>query len=96
MKAKPQKTQDDKAPKDQFRLKVYSPFRVYFEGYVLSISAKNDTGPFDILPSHHNFLALLSPCDLVIRQSDLKDIKIKITRGIMQVKSDYVVVFLDV
>jgi F0F1-type ATP synthase epsilon subunit len=96
MKSNPAKDTKAKAPEGQFRLKVYSPFRVYFEGYVLSISAKNDTGPFDILPSHHNFLTLLSPCDLIIRQQDLEDIKIKITRGIMQVKPDYVVVFLDV
>jgi len=37
-------------------LKVYAPFKVYFEGDAYSISATNETGPFDILPKHHNFL----------------------------------------
>jgi F-type H+-transporting ATPase subunit epsilon len=81
---------------DKFHLKVYSPFKVYFEGDITSVSAINDTGPFDILAGHHNFLTLLNPCDLVIKQPNLEDLKIRIARGIMHVKADDVVVFLDV
>jgi F0F1-type ATP synthase epsilon subunit len=89
--------QDD-IPKDMFHLKVYAPFKVYYEGVVASITAENGTGPFDILANHHNFLTLLSPCELLIRDNpdDKEPEKIKITRGIMQVKSNDVVVFLDV
>lgn len=83
-------------PTDTFHLKVYSPFKVYFEGVVDSVSAINDTGPFDILARHHNFITLLSPCDLTIRTQGKDDVIVKITRGIMQVKADDVVVFLDV
>ena len=88
----------DDIPKDKFHLKVYAPFKVYYEGIVASISAENGTGPFDILANHHNFLTLLSPCDLVIRDNpdDKEPEIIKITRGIMQVKANDVVVFLDV
>lgn len=82
--------------KDKFHLKVYSPFKTYYEGDVTSVSAINDTGPFDILAKHHNFLTLLNPCDLIIRSTDHKDEKVTITRGIMQVRADDVVVFLDV
>lgn len=95
-------TQDAKSepqiPKGTFHLKVYAPFKVYYEGVVASISAENGTGPFDILANHHNFLTLLSPCELIIRDTPdaPKPEKIKITRGIMQVKSNDVVVFLDV
>lgn len=95
-------TQDVKSetqpPKGTFHLKVYAPFKVYYEGIVTSISAENGTGPFDILANHHNFLTLLSPCELIIRDTidTPKPEKIKITRGIMQVKSNDVVVFLDV
>jgi F-type H+-transporting ATPase subunit epsilon len=81
---------------DKFHLKIYSPFKVYFEGEVNSVSAVNDTGPFDILARHHNFLTLLNPCDLVIRTLGSRDESIRISRGIMQVKSNDVVVFLDV
>ena len=76
-------------------IKVYSPFKVYFDENALSISAVNDTGPFDILPSHHNFMTLLSPCELVIRATNRAQ-RIRISRGIMHVKADRVIVFLDV
>jgi F0F1-type ATP synthase epsilon subunit len=85
-------------PIDKFKLKVYAPFKVYYEGIVSSISAENGTGPFDVLAQHHNFLTLLSPCDLTIRpEANTKEPeKIPIQRGIMQVKANDVVVFLDV
>ena len=89
---------ESEIPTDKFKLKVYAPFKVYYEGIVSSISAENGTGPFDILAQHHNFLTLLSPCDLTIRpEPDTKEPeKIPIQRGIMQVKANDVVVFLDV
>lgn len=77
-------------------LKVYSPFKVYFEGLALSVSAASKTGNFDILPKHHNFITLLEPCDLVIRTEGQDDEIIPITGGIMHVKADQVTVFLDV
>jgi len=76
-------------------IKVYSPYQVYFDDQATSISAINDTGPFDILPKHHRFLTLLSPCELIIA-ADKGEEKIKISRGIMYVKEDRVTVFLDV
>lgn len=76
-------------------VKVYAPFKVYFDGVATSISAVNDTGPFDILPKHHHFMTLLNEGDIIVRHESGED-KITITRGIMHVKADDVVVFLDV
>lgn len=76
-------------------VKVYAPFKTYFDGIANSISAVNATGPFDILPKHHNFMTLLSEGDIVVR-SDSGEERVSITRGIMHVKADDVVVFLDV
>lgn len=81
--------------KDIIHVKVYSPFRVYFDDIAASISAINDTGPFDVLPQHHNFMTLLNPCNLVIRTPQ-DEKRIRITRGIMHVKANEVIVFLDV
>ncbi len=75
--------------------KVYSPFKVYFAGPALSVSAASATGPFDILPKHHNFITLLVPCNLVVR-TPTNEATIQISGGIMHVKADDVVVFLDV
>lgn len=79
---------------ETIHVKVYSPFKTYFDGFAKSVSAENDTGPFDILPHHHNFLSLLNPCDLVIQSA--QEQKMRINRGILLVRSNDVTVFLDV
>jgi len=76
-------------------VKVYAPFKVYFEGDAYSLSAVNATGPFDILPRHHNFLCMLVPCNLTI-QSPKGEMVIRISRALMHVKANRVVVFVDV
>jgi F0F1-type ATP synthase epsilon subunit len=88
-----QAAEDGKRP--TVYLKVYSPFKTYFDDNAYSISAVNLTGPFDILPGHHNFMTLLSPCELTIDR-DEGIMRIRIARGVMHVKKDKVVVFLDV
>lgn len=77
-------------------VKVYAPFKVYFEGEALSVSAVNATGPFDVLPRHHNFLCMLIPCNLIVRTTDGQEKSIKISRALMHVKADRLVVFVDV
>ncbi len=77
-------------------VKVHSPFHEYYDGPAFSVSAENATGPFDILPKHHNFISLLLPCDLVIRSLNKGEQKIQISGGIMHVKADELIVFLDV
>lgn len=81
--------------KPTMHLKVYAPYKVYFDGEAESVSAESATGPFDILPKHHNFITLLEPCDVVVRTSR-GDQTIRIGGGMMHVKADDVVVFLDV
>ena len=85
-----------KTDKLSMHVRVYSPFREYYDGPAFSISAENGTGPFDILPKHHNFISLLLPCDLVLRTVNKGDQKIRISGGVMHVKADEVIVFLDV
>lgn len=84
---------------ETMHVRVASPFKEYFDGRAFSISSVNTTGPFDILPEHHNFISLLNACDLVVRsliKNEQKAIKISISGGIMHVKKDEVIVFLDV
>jgi len=78
------------------RVKVSSPFHDYYEGLAFSVTAENATGPFDILPKHHNFISLLTPCELIVRSVSKGEQRIQISGGIMHVKADQVVVFLDV
>jgi F0F1-type ATP synthase epsilon subunit len=76
-------------------VKVYAPFKIYYEGNALGVSAVNGTGPFDVLVNHHNFLCMLVPCMLTIQTLDGPQ-TVKINRALMHVKSNRVVVFIDV
>jgi hypothetical protein len=82
--------------KSEMRVHVHSPFRNYYDGLAFSLSAESATGPFDILPHHHNFISLLVPCDIIIRTVHEGERRIRISGGIIHVKADQVVVFLDV
>lgn len=91
---KPQAMVDEKGT-PLMRVKVYSPFKNYFDEPAYSISAENHTGPFDILPRHHNFMTLVSACEMKIT-APTGDKTIRINRAVMHVKADEIVVFLDV
>jgi F-type H+-transporting ATPase subunit epsilon len=80
------------------RIKVASPFKTYYDEAGYSISGVNETGPFDILPRHHNFMSLLQPGELVIRpvRGNAKEQRIRISGGLMHVKADKITVFLDI
>lgn len=75
---------------------IYSPYKTYYEGMAFSLSAESETGVFDILPRHHNFISLLVGCDVVVRTASNDEKKIRISGGIIHVKADQVVIFLDV
>src|ERR1044072_7989028 len=80
------------------RIKGHSPFKVCCDEETFIISAVNATGPFDILPHHHNFMTLLAPSILTLRPVNRSpaEQKIRISGGLMHVKADKVTVFLDI
>jgi F0F1-type ATP synthase epsilon subunit len=82
--------------KPTMHIKVYSPFKVYFDNQAYSISGVNATGPFDVLPRHYPFISLLDPCELVIDAVEGDKSRIRVAGGIMHVKADKVLVFLQV
>lgn len=84
-----------KSGKPTITVKVYAPFKVYFEGDAYSVSAVNATGPFDVLPHHHNFLCMLVPSILLI-QTPSGEKQIKIHRALLHVEKEHLTVFVDV
>jgi len=84
------------APAAAIHVKVYAPFKVYYDGVASSVSAENDTGPFDVLARHKNFITLLRPCNIVVRTPGHPDFSLAVTRGVMHVKANQATVFLDV
>lgn len=85
-----------KSSSGMMRVKIYAPFQTYFDGPASSVSAVNDTGPFDILPRHKNFMCLLKSGKVQVRQPGQADFVLPVNRAVMHVKSDKVTVFLDV
>lgn len=85
-----------KSEKPHMRVKVYSPFRNYYDGDAYSVSAENATGPFDVLPRHHSFISLLTQSEIVVRPVEGPTQRILISGGLMHVKADQIIVFLDV
>src|SRR5258708_4088242 len=80
---------------DVLHAKVWSPFRVYFDGEARSVSGVDASGPFDILPQHGNFIALLNACELVLATRG-GEVRIRISGGVMRVHHNVVTVFLEV
>lgn len=86
----------DTVDESQLYIKVYSAYQTYFDGLAASISAENDTGPFDILPKHHNFMTLVNEGEVIIRPVSGQESRLRIARGIMHVRQNKVTLFLDV
>lgn len=78
-----------------FPLKIFSPFRTFFDGDALAVSAINKTGPFDILARHEDFLSILVPCDVIVQTTTGKK-TFPLQRGIVQVNKDQVWVFVNI
>lgn len=92
-----QATQEDLEPTDkEMVVKVFSQGHTYYEGLAKTVSAQNQTGPFDVLYGHANFLSLISAGDVVLKTDENEIKKIPINRGIMHVNQGRVQVFLDV
>jgi len=80
---------------DLLHVKVFSPSEIYYDDVASSISAANDTGSFDILPYHHNFITLLKAGEIIIGAKNTTK-SISISKGLLRVTNNRAVVFLDI
>ena len=78
------------------KVKIYAPFKVYYDNQAESVTAVNRVGPFDVLEGHHNFISLLEPGNITVRAPGQSDFTMHVSRGVIHVKKDEVKVFLDV
>jgi F0F1-type ATP synthase epsilon subunit len=78
-----------------FELKVISPYKKYYQGSVISLSAVNKRGPFDVLAQHANFFSLLLPCTVRFNTgSDVREVPI--TTGILRVSQNKATLFVNI
>jgi len=71
-----------------------SPFHIYYEGQARVVSAMNRIGKFDVLPGHADFFSVMTPGEVLI-QTDTDTIKFDITGGIVGVRNDEVMLFVN-
>jgi F0F1-type ATP synthase epsilon subunit len=72
-----------------------APFHVYYEGPATSVTATNKVGVFDVLPGHADFFSMLSPCEVVVEPGNAEAVKFTIRTGILTVRDNEVMLFVN-
>ena len=80
--------------KSVLRVIARSPFKTYYEGESIGLSAANPVGKFDILPGHADFFSMLSPCTVTI-DTAAEPISFEISSGIITVRDNSVNLFVN-
>ena len=71
-----------------------APFRIYYEGTAASVTATNRIGTFDVLPGHADFFSMLEACTATII-TDENEISFPITNGLLTVRDNQVLLFVN-
>jgi F0F1-type ATP synthase epsilon subunit len=71
-----------------------APFHIYYEGDAQAITAANSVGEFDILPGHADFFSVLIPGEVII-ETGSDPVNFSITNGIVAVRGDEVMLFVN-
>lgn len=77
-------------------VKILTPKQTLFEGEALSVSSKNSSGKFDILPEHANFLTLIENQPLTVIKQDKEKITLNLVAGVIYVESNQVHIYTDI
>ena len=79
---------------DQITVIARAPFNIYYEGPAKMVSANNKVGRFDILPGHADFFSMMSAGEVVI-ETETEDVSFKITNGIIAVRDNEAMLFVN-
>jgi F0F1-type ATP synthase epsilon subunit len=79
---------------EKIRVTVRNRTQILFNEEAKSVSSKNDTGVFDILPEHSNFISLITS-PLIIRKLDGTKQEITFQNGLLKVKENNVHCYID-
>jgi F0F1-type ATP synthase epsilon subunit len=72
---------------------VMAPEGVLFDGKAIALSAINETGKFDILPEHANFISMIKE-KLMLRPDKKHVQEIKLDQGVLMCRNNKVNVFI--
>ena len=77
------------------QVKIFSPFKTYYEGKAVSVTATNKTGEFDVLLDHANFFSVLEPGEVTVDTGTRKQ-SYQVDRGVIKVANNVVTLFANV
>ena len=79
---------------EKIKVTVRNRTAILFDDYVTAVTSKNDTGEFDVLPEHSNFISLIAS-PLILRKPDGQKQEIKFSTGIIKVKDNAIHCYID-
>lgn len=79
---------------EKIHVMVRNRTQLLFNDDVKSLTSKNDTGIFDILPEHANFISLIGG-SLILRKLDGQKQEIPLRNGIVKVKDNAIYCYID-
>jgi len=80
--------------KDTISLVIRNRSGIVLAEEVKALSSLNETGPFDVLPLHENFISIIKDTITIHKQTG-KD-EMKISNGIIRVHENQISIFLEV
>jgi F0F1-type ATP synthase epsilon subunit len=90
----PVQAAESKPVADKVHVMIRNRQTILFEGDVKAISSKNDTGVFDVLPEHTNFISLINE-SITVHQLDGSEQTFQLQNGVMKVKEYAVHCYID-
>ena len=95
MKARQQaQTMKQQATSKSLQVVARAPFHVYYEGEAKVVSGANKVGKFDVLPGHADFFSVMNPGEVII-ETDKGPVNFDISNGIISVRDDEVMLFVN-
>ncbi len=88
-----QKQEKEQIP-ESIHVMVRNRRQVLFEDDVKAVTSRNDTGLFDVLPEHSNFISVIKEKILLHKKSG-EQYEIVVQNGIMKVKNNTVRCYID-
>lgn len=74
-------------------VRIISPQSIILDTQAQAVSSKNLQGPFDVLPSHANFITLIENSPILVRIKGQKSLTFKFSLAIMLVTENKVNIY---
>lgn len=76
-------------------VQIISPVESIFIGEAVSLSSKNSSGSFDILPEHANFITLVDKEPIVIRLPSGEKKVFNLPQSVIRCWKNQIIIFTD-